>query len=54
MFSYLNTLDENILVLFDRIETGKSLFELAKELVPLKKAFYIDGATEVRVREEVR
>lgn len=54
VFSYLNTLDENILVLFDRIETGKSLFELAKELVPSKKAFYIDGATEVRVREEVR
>lgn len=54
VFKYLNTLDENILVLFDRIETGKNLFELAKELVPTKKAFYIDGSTEVSLREEVR
>lgn len=51
---YLNTLEENILVLFDRVETGKNIFEQAKELVPSKKAFYIDGATEVSIREEVR
>ena len=54
VFKYLNNLDENILVLFDRIETGKGLFELAKEVVDSKKAFYIDGKTEISVREDVR
>ena len=54
VFKYLNTLDENILVLFDRIETGKNLFDLAKDLVQTKKAFYIDGSTEVSIREDVR
>ena len=50
----MNGLDENIIVLFDRIETGKNIFELAKETVTSKKAFYIDGQTEVDVREDVR
>ena len=54
VLKYLNTLEENILVLFDRVETGKNIFEQAKELVTSKKAFYIDGATEVSIREEVR
>ena len=54
VFEYLNGLDENVLVLFDRIEVGKSLFELAKEVVTTKHASYIDGSTEVSVREEVR
>ena len=54
VFEYLNGLDENVLVLFDRVEVGKSLFELAKEVVTAKHASYIDGSTEVSVREEVR
>ena len=54
VFDYLNKLDENILVLFDRIETGKSLFELAKLKTASKRAFYIDGQTDVSVREDVR
>lgn len=43
VIDYLNTLDENILVLFDRIETGKNLFDVAKARATRKKSFYIDG-----------
>ena len=51
---YLNGLDENILVLFDRIETGKNIFDMAQKLVTSKKAFYIDGSTEIALREDAR
>lgn len=54
VMQYLNTLDENILVLFDRIETGKNLFDLAQKVVTSKKAYYIDGSTEVTLREDAR
>ena len=54
VMSYLNGLDENILVLFDRIETGKNIFDMAQKLVTSKKAFYIDGSTEITLREDAR
>lgn len=54
VLKYLNSLDENILVLFDRIETGKGLFDITKELVLNKTAYYIDGSTEITLREDVR
>ena len=40
VLKYLSSIDENILVLFDKIEVGKNVFELAKQIVPSKKAHY--------------
>ena len=54
VLKYLNNLDGNIMVLFDRIETGKNLFEQTKELVTNKTAYYIDGSTDVKEREFAR
>jgi len=56
ILDYLKTLPENTLVLFDSLEIGKSLFELARERLALdKKAiFYIDGSQKVEVREDIR
>ena len=55
VFDYLLGLPENTLILFDRIEIGQSLFELAKELYAGKKnVFYIDGSIDVAERERVR
>ena len=54
VLKYLSSIDENILVLFDKIEVGKNVFELAKRIVPSKKAHYIDGSTPVEEREHIR
>ena len=54
VLKYLSSIDENILVLFDKIEVGKNVFELAKQIVPSKKAHYIDGSTPVEERECIR
>lgn len=54
VMKYLNTLQENVLVLFDRIEIGKGIFEIAKREVLSKVAHYIDGATPVEEREKAR
>lgn len=54
VLEYLNTLNENILVLFDRIETGKNIFEYSKEINAGRNVYYIDGSTDVKVREEIR
>ena len=56
IFDYLKTLPENTLVLFDSLDIGKSLFELAKDKLALDKRgiFYIDGSQKVELREEVR
>ena len=54
VLKYLSSIDENILVLFDKIEVGKNVFELAKQIVPSKKAHYIDGSTPVEEREHIR
>jgi len=51
---YLSTLDENVLVLFDRIEIGKGMFDIAKRETPQKNVHYIDGATPVDEREKAR
>lgn len=56
ILDYLKTLSANILVLFDSLEIGKSLFELAKERLALDKKgiFYIDGSQKVELREQIR
>ena len=56
ILDYLKTLRANILVLFDSLEIGKSLFELAKERLALDKKgiFYIDGSQKVELREQIR
>ena len=55
VFDYLLKMQENTLILFDRIEIGRNLFEYAKELYAgLKNVFYIDGTTDVKDREQIR
>ena len=54
VLGYLDTLDENILVLFDRIEVGQNLSEYAKEIMKTKDVFYIDGSVPVEEREKIR
>lgn len=55
-FSYiLNNFSGNTLILFDRIEFGKNMFELAKEFFPEStNIYYIDGSTPVEERENIR
>lgn len=55
-FSYiLNNFSGNTLILFDRIEFGKNMFELAKESFPESTNIcYIDGSTPVEERENIR
>lgn len=50
----LNQVEGNTLVLFDRIEFGTNMHELAKEKVLSKKVFYIDGQTPIEEREASR
>ena len=47
VLSYLDTLNENILVLFDRIEVGQNLSEYAKEIMKTKDVSYIDGSVPI-------
>lgn len=55
VFEYLFNLSSNTLILFDRIEVGKNIFEYAKQLYAGKKeVFYIDGSIDVKDREEAR
>lgn len=54
MLKYIGGLDENTMILFDRIEIGQSLFELSKTILPNKNPMYIDGSTKVEDREAVR
>lgn len=50
----IQTLNGNSLILFDRIEFGKNMFDLAKEILPDKNIFYIDGNIDVKLREDIR
>lgn len=55
VFDYLYNFNTNTLILFDRIEIGKNIFNYAKDLyVGNKKVFYIDGSIDVKTREEIR
>ena len=56
ILNYLKKLPENTLVLFDSLEIGKSLFELAQEQLKLDKRgiYYIDGSQKVELREDIR
>lgn len=53
-FEYLISLKSNTLMLFDRIEIGKNLFEYAKQLYEDKNVYYIDGSIDVHEREKIR
>lgn len=44
----------NTLVLFDKIDIGKSLYEFFSELYPAARSYYSDGSTDVKDREEIR
>lgn len=55
VFDYLLTLNSNTLILFDRVEVGRNLFDFAKNLYAGKKnVFYIDGSIPVSDREQTR
>ena len=54
VFEYIQQLNSNTLMLFDRIEIGKNLFEYATELYKDKNVFYIDGSIDVHTREDIR
>lgn len=54
VLEYAKKLDDNTLVLFDRIETGTSTYELAKKMFDNKKVFYVDGSTPIEEREKIR
>lgn len=54
VLDYVNTLDGNTLVLFDKIDIGTSIYDLYKETYPAAKAFYNDGSTAVDERETTR
>ena len=55
MMDLISKLKGNVLVLFDRIEFGKNMFELAEKLNLRNSVIsYIDGSTPVKEREEVR
>lgn len=55
VFDYLFKLQYNTLILFDRIEVGKNIFNYAKDLYAGKKqVFYIDGSIDVKEREKAR
>lgn len=51
----ISKISGNVLILFDRIEFGKNMFEYAKELkLRNSNIFYIDGSLKVSIREEIR
>lgn len=55
VFAYLEKLPSNTLVLFDRIEVGRNVFQYLRELYAgKKKVFYVDGSVPVEDREATR
>lgn len=54
IISELVNLEGNTLVLFDRLEFGKNMFSLAKEVNSDKSVHYVDGQTPVDKRESTR
>lgn len=54
VLEYVNSLNGNTLVLFDKIDIGTNIYEYYKELFPNALAFYNDGQTDVDIRESTR
>lgn len=50
---YVSKFDENTLILFDRIEFGKRLTELGKDIFKDKNIHYIDGSIPVNERLDI-
>lgn len=46
--------NKNILILFDRIEFGKGIYEEAKNSLIDKDIHYIDGTIDINIRENIR
>lgn len=53
VIEYVGKFESNTLLLFGRIEMGKNLSELARELLPERKVYYIDGSVPVKNRLEI-
>lgn len=54
IISEMVNLEGNTLVLFDRLEFGKNMYELTKGISFGRGVYYIDGQTPVEQREEAR
>lgn len=55
MVKKIELLKGNVLILFDRIEFGRELFDTLKDLKPRNsEIYYIDGSTQVEEREKIR
>lgn len=54
VLNFISQKTGNILILFDKLDIGKSIFSLFKELYPDKSCFYNDGSTKVEDRETIR
>lgn len=46
--------DGNTLILFDRIQFGKDLYDNVNNKISGKRIWYIDGSTPINIREEMR
>ena len=54
ILEHVKGLNGNTLILFDRIEFGTNMFDLAKQTIEDKQIYYIDGRTDVAIREQNR
>ena len=54
VMEHVSKLDGNTLVLFDKIDIGRSLYEYFAEKYPDIRAYYNDGSTDVKERENTR
>ena len=49
-----NSDNKNILILFDRPEFGRSIYEESQRMLIDKQLYYVDGSIDMKVRENIR
>lgn len=54
VLEYVSKLDGNTLILFDKLDIGKSLYEHYVSVYGGERCFYNDGSTDVQDREQTR
>lgn len=54
VLEYIKNNEGNTLILFDKLDIGKNIYQLFQELYPEKSSFYNDGSTDMKVRESTR
>jgi len=50
----VNTDSNNILILFDRLEFAKNIYNEVKDTTLDKKVYYVDGSISIQEREKIR